>query len=1323
MLSPGEAVIPAEYAKKYAPLIQGMVAGNIPGYMAGKDIAFSHAAMPFAPGSAQFQQGIKIAGLESLAAQFPQFIKVVSNLVAELPQSLNVAMKKGAGVGEFSREYSARSGKFTTAAKLGGLDISSPEATMALQKLENEIGETTIALAKQQAAGGQVVVSDELFAKATKSVIDKYKTVEGSAGRAAQALDNASKQIGQVRVSAKKEDIVSGLKSGQFRKTRTGNQTQNQIMFGNTNVGRESVSSPGQFQSGNPISPRGTYKGKLKRSISVNPSNVINGVDFDKLRAQVAGTGGGANMVAGVRARQQAQYNKEDAAVLEAMGIKSARSAITATEREAQTASPSRKTRRIGQDIARGLEVGMADRQDDVARAGSNLSNAAVGGTQRGTRRATRPQGAPTVGQVAASAPMSPQVNAKVKEQARNIKLSSDRLAGLNSKIMGGTFALTSLAGVASMAGGNLGKLSGIVFQLSGVMFALSTVLQILPGRFKTFLLSIKPGPLLLFTAALAAGVGIVKLINNAREKERMAIEGVGKAANLTSNQIEKLGKVLGFTPVKSNLELSKPAVSGLTIEKSKQVEETRKLLAEDKDFKDQITGLKNATNEQADIIFKSLALRLTGQGATKEQITNYIYALQQEAGKTSVKFDLKSIDLSTKEGQAGLQNSVNTLLKDYKTAFDKGYKTTKVQSRTTGQIIEIGTASDELKTKLSTTANVISNTFMSLDTQLRSGKINADQFNQSFDNISTSINEMPKAEGLFLMGELLKTLPSELVKSASGLKETANQLLIIKSAALGVAVSTEMIQALLIAETDKSADSQIRASTIKAELERKMKVAQKVIAGLVTKDYVDVGENTKSASEQADSRLSVISNFFNAQEALIKQNRKSQADLYQAQIDTAQGAVDAAQKRIDAEQSVIDVNQRQVDLLSRRIELEYDRPIQKLQDESTILGNNLEIIRKQEDAINSQYDKQVQALEKISSINQEIAGQEKSRLTIADALTSGDIAAAAAAVQDARAQAAASRIEQQTKGLEASRQQALAGVSAGGMTKDQIEARTYQISQQTFLLEQQKKTLQGEITVLQDKNYTLEESIYLIKQKSLIPAQQLIDESKLTLEEYNKQTDSIVSGITYLGKTQTEWDAVKVRVDAANSAVDLTELGLKKASTLTSQIFKDWDAIKSKVITITTNYVTGSNAGLTNPTTQTSAFRAKMYGGKIKSMNMGGMVPRYLAMGGGIGSDTVPAMLTPGEFVMNKRATKSFGPLLSMLNESKYPSMIGSSYDGKGGGSGGIVTSVSDNSSNVYNYNVGINVPQSNANPNDIARAVIGQIKYIDNQRIRGQR
>jgi hypothetical protein len=425
-------------------------------------------------------------------------------------------------------------------------------------------------------------------------------------------------------------------------------------MFDNINVARESVSSPGQFQSGNPKSPRGTYRGRQKRSILIN------------------------------EARENAD------------------SAILATAQAAGTKSPSRKTIPIGEDIARGLEVGMANRQDDVARAGTNLANAAVGGTRAGRRIATRPQGAPIpLGMVAANAPMSPGINNKVKEQARNIQQSNQRLTSFNNKLMGGTFALTSLAGIASMAGGNLGKLSSIVFQLSGVAFALSTILNILPVGFKKFLLNLKPGPALALTAALAAGVGIVKLINNAREKERLAIEGVGRAANLTSKQIETLGGVLGFTPVKSNLEFAKPQVSGLSPVQSQQVEQLTKTLKEDKEFQDQVKGLSAATKEQAELIFKSLSIRLAGQGATKEAIQNYIYALQQEAGRLDVSFNVNSIDLTTKEGQAGLKDAATKLVNDFNFAFAKGYKTTKVRSMATGEIIEIGEASDELKQKL----------------------------------------------------------------------------------------------------------------------------------------------------------------------------------------------------------------------------------------------------------------------------------------------------------------------------------------------------------------------------------------------------------------------------------------------------------------------------------------------------------------------------------------------------------------------------------------------------------------------------------------------
>jgi LysM repeat protein len=332
-------------------------------------------------------------------------------------------------------------------------------------------------------------------------------------------------------------------------------------------------------------------------------------------------------------------------------------------------------------------------------------------------------------------------------------------------------------------------------------------------------------------------------------------------------------------------------------------------------------------------------------------------------------------------------------------------------------------------------------------------------------------------------------------------------------------------------------------------------------------------------------------------------------------------------------------------------------------------------------------------------------------------------------------------------------------------MTKDQIEARTYAIGQQVFSLEQQRKTLQDQIVVLQDKNYETEESIYKIKKDSLIPQQE-------ALEKYQKSTTSLIEGQLVLGKTQKEWVTAEGKVNLYNAALDLSNGKLDGMDKLLTSIAKKWATLQSgslaglvttpegdptvtgaskvssgiatstgstvtvksgntlsgiaKAAGVSLSDVVKANPQITNPNLikpgQIIKIPGKMYGGKIENMNMGGMVPKYFANGGRMGSDTVPAMLTPGEFVMNKQATKSFGPLLSMLNESKYPSMIGSSYDGKGS-SGGIMTSVSDNSSKVYNYNVGITVPQSNANPNDIARAVIGQIKYIDNQRIRGQR
>jgi hypothetical protein len=103
---------------------------------------------------------------------------------------------------------------------------------------------------------------------------------------------------------------------------------------------------------------------------------------------------------------------------------------------------------------------------------------------------------------------------------------------------------------------------------------------------------------------------------------------------------------------------------------------------------------------------------------------------------------------------------------------------------------------------------------------------------------------------------------------------------------------------------------------------------------------------------------------------------------------------------------------------------------------------------------------------------------------------------------------------------------------------------------------------------------------------------------------------------------------------------------------------------------------------------------------GRMLLKSKGGLVPKYFASGGyAMGTDTVPSMLTPGEFVMSKYAVDKYG--VENMKAINSGSSVGDS---------------------VYNYNLNLNV-KSDANPDDIARAVMVQIKSVDAQRIRGAR
>jgi hypothetical protein len=316
-------------------------------------------------------------------------------------------------------------------------------------------------------------------------------------------------------------------------------------------------------------------------------------------------------------------------------------------------------------------------------------------------------------------------------------------------------------------------------------------------------------------------------------------------------------------------------------------------------------------------------------------------------------------------------------------------------------------------------------------------------------------------------------------------------------------------------------------------------------------------------------------------------------------------------------------------------------------------------------------------------------------------------------------------------------------------MTRVQIEERQFQIGQQTFALEQQRQVIEAQILAIQDQIYSKELLREPINKKirdyqfdidkkqreSLVPAQQALEKATLAKEQYEKQTDALIKSITYQGQTKDQWVIINTELTAVESKLKAVEAETSKSAKNTAAILASWQALKSKTITLTENVnriITTTNIVNTSYTSSGKPPTTKMYGGKIMPMNYGGMVPSYFAAGGRVGSDSVPAMLTPGEFVMNKAATKRFGPMLNQMNNSKFPSMIEDMTPAVYSSNNSsvvmptitsVATTVSDSSSTMYNYNIGITVPQSNASSNDIARAVMSQIKYIDSQRIRGQK
>jgi TP901 family phage tail tape measure protein len=255
-----------------------------------------------------------------------------------------------------------------------------------------------------------------------------------------------------------------------------------------------------------------------------------------------------------------------------------------------------------------------------------------------------------------------------------------------------------------------------------------------------------------------------------------------------------------------------------------------------------------------------------------------------------------------------------------------------------------------------------------------------------------------------------------------------------------------------------------------------------------VDKRYADtktviptVGANQTIKSIQADRATKAKSISLSSGNLQAAQNARAAVE---SQISNAENSLQEAEARanegvdnaIKAVQNVIKGYQNQIKAIEKtikgkedEIKKQYTDKIEVLNKENQVYSNDLAIMDKAAEDINEKYDKQVEALQKVNELNQQIVESQGQQLDLADALTSGDIAAAARAAQAMRASSAAAQGDSMMQGLENSRTNELDSQKGpeSGKTRKQISERQFAISQEIYALETDPKRLEIEKAIV----------------------------------------------------------------------------------------------------------------------------------------------------------------------------------------------------------------------------------------------------------------
>ena len=328
-----------------------------------------------------------------------------------------------------------------------------------------------------------------------------------------------------------------------------------------------------------------------------------------------------------------------------------------------------------------------------------------------------------------------------------------------------------------------------------------------------------------------------------------------------------------------------------------------------------------------------------------------------------------------------------------------------------------------------------------------------------------------------------------------------------------------------------------------------------------------------------ASSRLGEIQN----QRSSIQDSISNAQDTLDASLDAVNKKYDdiikGIQNTIKGFEKNIKGYEKQIDAEENKIKTQFTDKIEAFNKENQTLSNDLAIMDKAAEDINEKYDKQVEALQKVNELNQQIVESQGQQLNLADALTSGDIAAAARAAQEMRASSAANQGDALMQGLENSRTNELDSLtSATGMTRKQITERQFVISQEIYKLETDPARLVIEKEILRLKDLIVKE------QEKIVLEQEKIDKEEenrvLALQQaeaaHAKTIADLQSQLVEIEKQEAAQAAILKTLEDEEAALRAQEEYLAAIAEeavavddTTGMTLEKWEETKDKVLEI----------------------------------------------------------------------------------------------------------------------------------------------------------